>query len=258
MELTGEQQLALPKARVWEALNDPEILKRCLPGCDVFERDGDDRYKVGMVASVGPVKARFNGKLTLSDIQPPNSYALAFDGSGGAAGFGKGQAKVQLSDVAGGTRLAYTANAQVGGKLAQVGARLIDGVARKMADEFFSRFARAVEEGAAPALASSPAASVPASASASATAPQAPAPVAAPSAAAEAATSARLEATYAAPTRPAFAAPVAAPQAAPTPMASPAPEAGMSRNIAVLAAAVSALGAAVAVLAAAVAMYAMH
>lgn len=161
MELTGERTLALSRERVWEALNDPDILKRCLPGCELFERESDERYKVGMTAAVGPIKARFNGSLTLSDIEPPRAYALAFEGSGGAAGFGKGNARVSLTEESGGvTRLSYAVNAQVGGRLAQVGARLVDGVARKMSDQFFTRFARAVvpegtclEEGAHAALA---------------------------------------------------------------------------------------------------------
>jgi len=145
MELVGEQTLSLQRERVWQALNDPDVLRRCVPGCDLFEREDENRYKVGMTAAVGPVKARFNGKLTLSDIQPPNSYSLSFEGSGGAAGFGKGRARVSLADSEGdSTRLSYAVTAQVGGKLAQVGARLVDGVARKMADQFFSRFAKEI------------------------------------------------------------------------------------------------------------------
>jgi carbon monoxide dehydrogenase subunit G len=142
--MTGEQLIALPQQRVWEALNDPAVLKACIPGCEVMEKVSDNEYRVVMSASVGPVKAKFNGKLLLSDLNPPNSYALAFEGSGGAAGFGKGSSTVTLSPADGGTRLAYTAHATVGGKLAQVGSRLIDGVARKMADEFFAKFKQAL------------------------------------------------------------------------------------------------------------------
>ena len=141
MELKGEQILALPREQVWAALNDPAVLKQCVPGCDTFEPEGDNAYKVVMTASVGPVKARFNGALTLSDIEPPVSYKLAFTGSGGAAGFGKGSAQVALAEVEAGTSLTYSVQAQVG-------ARLIDGVAKKMADEFFTRFSKVV---AAPA-----------------------------------------------------------------------------------------------------------
>ena len=147
MEMTGERTLALSRERVWAALNDPAVLKRCLPGCELFESDeAENRYKVGMTAAVGPIKARFNGKLALSDIQPPVSYALAFEGSGGAAGFGKGSAQVSLeANGADSTKLVYAVNAQVGGRLAQVGARLVDGVAKKMSEEFFGRFAREIE-----------------------------------------------------------------------------------------------------------------
>jgi len=140
MEMSGEQRIPLPQQRVWEALNDPEILKACIPGCESIDRVSDNEYKVAMTAAVGPVKAKFSGKLLLSDLNPPNSYSLAFEGSGGAAGFGKGSAQVSLSPDGSGTLLAYKASATVGGKLAQIGSRLIDGVARKMADDFFNRF----------------------------------------------------------------------------------------------------------------------
>src|SRR6266850_658322 len=140
MEMTGEQLIPVPQAEVWRALNDPEVLKACIAGCEAIERVSDTEYRVVMVASVGPVKAKFNGKLVLSDLNPPNSYSLSFEGSGGAAGFGKGGAQVSLKTEGAGTRLSYTAKASVGGKLAQVGSRLIDGVARKMADDFFSAF----------------------------------------------------------------------------------------------------------------------
>jgi carbon monoxide dehydrogenase subunit G len=144
MEMTGEQLIPLPQQRVWEALNDPEILRACIPGCESIERVTDTEYKVAMTAAVGPVKAKFSGKLSLADLNPPESYALSFDGSGGAAGFGKGTAKVTLQPDGSGTRLAYSVNASVGGKLAQIGSRLIDGVARKMAEEFFVRFNQTV------------------------------------------------------------------------------------------------------------------
>lgn len=140
MEMTGEQLIPVPQAEVWRALNDPEVLKACIAGCESIERVSDTEYRVAMVAAVGPVKARFNGKLLLSDLNPPNSYSLSFEGSGGAAGFGKGGAQVSLKTEGAGTRLSYTATASVGGKLAQVGSRLIDGVARKMADDFFTAF----------------------------------------------------------------------------------------------------------------------
>ncbi len=144
MDMTGERFIALPQQRVWDALNDPEVLKACIPGCDSIEKVSPTEYKVAMTAAVGPVKARFAGKLTLSDVNPPHAYSLAFEGSGGAAGFGKGSSRVQLIAEAAGTRLGYTATASVGGKLAQVGSRLIDGVAHKMTDDFFARFEQAV------------------------------------------------------------------------------------------------------------------
>jgi carbon monoxide dehydrogenase subunit G len=140
MDMAGEQLILLPQREVWDALNDPQVLKACIPGCESITQVAENQYAIMMMAAVGPVKAKFNGSLTLSDIAPPNSYSIAFTGSGGAAGFGKGGARVALNPDGNGTRLVYSANAQVGGKLAQVGSRLIDGVAKKMAEEFFTRF----------------------------------------------------------------------------------------------------------------------
>ncbi len=140
MEMTGEQIIDQPQSKVWEALNDTEVLKACIPGCDTLEKVSDTEYKMTMTAAVGPVRAKFNGKLMLADVNPPVSYTIAFEGSGGAAGFGKGSAQVALSPEGSGTKLSYNAKAQIGGKLAQVGARLIDGVAKKMADDFFTAF----------------------------------------------------------------------------------------------------------------------
>lgn len=151
MEMTGEQLIPLPQQRVWEALNDPEVLKACIPGCESIEKVSDTEYAVAMVAAVGPVKARFSGKLKLTDLNPPSSYSLAFEGSGGAAGFGKGGAHVELVPENSSTRLRFSANASVGGRLAQVGSRLIDGVARKMADDFFARFNETIAPPAAAA-----------------------------------------------------------------------------------------------------------
>jgi len=140
MEMTGEQLIPVSQEKVWRGLNDPEMLKACIAGCESIEKVSDSEYKVVIVAAVGPVKAKFNGKLLLSDLNPPDSYSLSFEGSGGAAGFGKGGAQVSLKPEGAGTRLSYTAKASVGGKLAQVGSRLIDGVAKKMADDFFAAF----------------------------------------------------------------------------------------------------------------------
>ncbi len=152
MEMSGEQRIPLQQQRVWEALNDPEILKACIPGCESIERVSDNEYKVALTAAIGPVKAKFSGKLLLSDINPPNSYSLAFEGSGGAAGFGKGGAQVSLSAESGGTLLTYKATASVGGKLAQIGSRLIEGVAKKMSDDFFARFNKTVAPTASPII----------------------------------------------------------------------------------------------------------
>ena len=140
MDMTGEQIIPVPQQQVWEALNDPAVLKDCIAGCDVLEKVSDTEFKVGLVAAIGPVKAKFSGKLLLLDMNPPNSYSLAFEGSGGVAGFGKGTAAVSLVPEGEGTKLSYTAKASVGGKLAQIGSRLIDGVAKKMAEDFFRKF----------------------------------------------------------------------------------------------------------------------
>lgn len=140
MDMQGTRQLGVTQEQAWEALNDPETLKGCLPGCDKFESTGDGQYAVTMAVKIGPVSAKFNGKVTLSDIQPPASYKLAFEGQGGVAGFGKGASAVSLTPNDAGCELAYTVQAQVGGKIAQLGQRLIDGAAKSMADDFFKRF----------------------------------------------------------------------------------------------------------------------
>jgi len=145
MDLTGQYRIAAPRQAVWQALNDPEVLKQCIPGCESVEKTSDTEFQARATAAIGPVKARFAGKVTLSDLDPPNGYTISGEGQGGAAGFAKGGAKVRLTDDGGATVLAYEVNATVGGKLAQVGSRLIGGVAHKMADEFFGRFARLVE-----------------------------------------------------------------------------------------------------------------
>lgn len=140
MEMSGEQLIPAQQQAVWNGLNDPEVLKACVPGCESITPSGDNEYQVLMVARVGPVSAKFKGKLTLSDIKPPSSYALAFEGQGGPAGFAKGGAKVTLSTQGMTTKLAYDVKASVGGKLAQIGSRLIDAAAKKVADDFFRNF----------------------------------------------------------------------------------------------------------------------
>lgn len=150
MELTESHTLPVPQQRAWEALNDTAILKACIPGCESIEADGENAYAVALTASVGPVKARFKGRMQLADIDAPTSYTIVFEGQGGAAGFGKGDAHVKLEPAGDeSTTLTYTANAQVGGKLAQIGSRLVDGAARKIAAEFFKRFGEQLGGGAA-------------------------------------------------------------------------------------------------------------
>ena len=142
MEMQGSRALAITQQQAWDALNNPEVLKTCIPGCDKVEPTGENQYAVGVAVKIGPVSAKFNGKITLSDINPPNSYTITFDGQGGAAGFGKGNAQVKLSppEEGQGCVLSYTVHASVGGKIAQMGQRLIDGVAKSMAEDFFKRF----------------------------------------------------------------------------------------------------------------------
>ncbi|GGG27838.1 SRPBCC family protein [Chelatococcus composti] len=142
MTMTGENILPADRATVWAKLNDPEVLKACIPGCEELERTQDNGFRAVAKVKVGPVKATFKGKVVLSDIDEPNGYTITGEGEGGVAGFAKGGAKVQLSEVPEGTKLTYDVEAQVGGKLAQLGGRLINGVAKKYADEFFSNFAK--------------------------------------------------------------------------------------------------------------------
>ena len=146
MEMQASRTLAVSQQQAWEALNDPEVLKLCIPGCDKVEPTAENQYSVAMALKIGPVSAKFAGKITLSDIVPPESYNIAFEGSGGVAGFGKGNAQVKLvplpADAAGqaSCELHYTVHASVGGKIAQLGQRLIDGAAKSMAEDFFKRF----------------------------------------------------------------------------------------------------------------------
>jgi uncharacterized protein len=146
MELSNTRIVPAPPPVVWAALNDPTILKTCLPGCESLERSGDNAYEVVMAARVGPVSARFNGRMTMSDIDPPSAYTLQFEGQGGAAGFVRGEARVTLApEGEQHTSMTYRAKAQVGGKLAQIGSRLVDGAAAKLTDDFFARFVARLE-----------------------------------------------------------------------------------------------------------------
>jgi carbon monoxide dehydrogenase subunit G len=140
MEMHGELRIPAPRAEVWEKLNDPETLKSCIPGCETVEKVSDTEFTAKVVARVGPVKATFSGKVTMTDLDPPAGYTITGEGTGGVAGFAKGSAKVALDDAGTETVMRYGVQAQVGGKLAQIGSRLIDSTARKYADDFFSRF----------------------------------------------------------------------------------------------------------------------
>ena len=147
MEMTGEQVVPLSQQATWNALNDAAVLKDCIPGCESIEQVGPEEYQLVMTAKVGPVSARFKGKMTLEDVSPPAGYTIKFEGQGGVAGFAKGEARVELTPADGNTQLRYAAKAMIGGKLAQVGARLIDGVAKKMAEQFFAAFNRRASGG---------------------------------------------------------------------------------------------------------------
>ncbi|MBX9905534.1 MAG: carbon monoxide dehydrogenase subunit G [Burkholderiales bacterium] len=149
MEMTGEQLIALPQQATWDALNDTAVLMDCIPGCDSIDKQSDNEYLLTMIAKVGPVSAKFKGKMTLLEVQAPDAYTLQFEGQGGVAGFAKGEARVSLAPEGDGTRLSYSVKASIGGKLAQVGARLIDGVAKKMAEQFFTAFNKRASGGSA-------------------------------------------------------------------------------------------------------------
>src|ERR1700756_521986 len=151
MAMTMNGQVKLPASRevVWAKLNDPEVLKSCIPGSEQFDSNADNEFQAVATVKVGPVKARWKGKVRLSDLDPPNSYRISGEGEGGVAGFAKGGATVSLADRDGGTLLTYDVEAQIGGKLAQLGQRLISGAAKKTADDFFQKFVTAVGPGAA-------------------------------------------------------------------------------------------------------------
>jgi hypothetical protein len=145
MDMTGERRIPAPRTVVWDALNDPDVLKASIPGCESLEKTENDQMKATASVKVGPISARFSGKVQLTDIDPPNGYRISGEGQGGVAGFAKGGANVALADDGADTLLSYTVNAQVGGKLAQLGGRLIDATAKQMADAFFDRFSKQVQ-----------------------------------------------------------------------------------------------------------------
>jgi uncharacterized protein len=151
MELKGEYRIPAPREHVWAMLNDPAVLKECIPGCESLEGSPSDGFAARVTTKVGPVKATFNGEVKLSNVKPPESYTISGEGKGGVAGFAKGGADVHLAEDGSDTVLTYDVNAQVGGKLAQLGSRLIDSTAKKLADEFFSKFAQKAGAGASAA-----------------------------------------------------------------------------------------------------------
>jgi carbon monoxide dehydrogenase subunit G len=142
--MSGEVQLNASREAVYQKLNDPAVLKACIPGCEQLDMTGDNEFQAVSVMKIGPVKARWKGKVKLTDLDPPNGYKISGEGEGGVAGFAKGSASVSLSDKDGGTLLKYDVDAQIGGKLAQLGQRLIAGAAKKMGDDFFAKFAQVV------------------------------------------------------------------------------------------------------------------
>jgi carbon monoxide dehydrogenase subunit G len=145
MQMSGDVSIAADRQHVWTALNDPDVLRQCIPGCESVTREADNVLLAKVTAKIGPIKTGFSGKVTLSELDPPNSYVISGEGSGGAAGFAKGSAAVKLTTVGNLTQLHYQVDAAVGGKLAQIGARLIDSTARKMAEDFFSTFVKIAE-----------------------------------------------------------------------------------------------------------------
>jgi carbon monoxide dehydrogenase subunit G len=149
--MTGEQRIAAPRQRVWEALNDPEILRASIPGCQSLERAADDRFTAAVEVKVGPIGARFKGAVSLADLNPPNGYTLVLEGNGGIAGSVKGSAKVRLSEAAGSTLISYEVEAQIGGRMAQLGGPIIDATSKQLAGKFFGRFGEIVAGAANPA-----------------------------------------------------------------------------------------------------------
>ncbi len=176
MRMTGEERIAAPRAKVWEALNDPDVLRQCIPGCQSLDKEAADKLRATVEIKIGPIGARFNGAVTLSDIDAPNGYTITGEGQGGTVGHAKGGAKVTLSDDGAGTLLSYEVNAEVGGRLAQLGGPIIDATAKQLAGKFFKKF-NDVVSGVAPAAAPARAATGLATAS-----PSAAAATAAPSA----------------------------------------------------------------------------
>jgi carbon monoxide dehydrogenase subunit G len=159
MKLTGQELIAAPRAAVWDALNDPDVLRQCIPGCQSLERESAEKLRATVEIKIGPIGARFNGAVTLSDIDPQTGYTITGEGQGGTVGFAKGGAKVQLADAAGGTMLTYDVDAQVGGRLAQLGGPIIDATAKQLAGKFFAKLGQVVVGGTSDGVAPVPAGS---------------------------------------------------------------------------------------------------
>lgn len=178
MQMTGEQQIAAPRQKVWEALNDPAVLAQCIPGCQSLEREGGDRFVAVAEVKIGPIGARFKGNVQLSDIDAPNGYTITGSGNGGIAGSAKGGAKVRLSDApGGGTLVSYEVEAEVGGRMAQLGGPIIDATAKNLAGKFFTKFGEVVSgQGATAAAEAAPQAAEVAHAPVTAAPGAAPAP----------------------------------------------------------------------------------
>lgn len=175
MQMTGEQRIAAPRQKVWEALNDPAVLAQCIPGCQSLEKEGDDRFAAVAEVKIGPIGARFKGNVQLSDLDAPNGYTITGSGNGGIAGSAKGGAKVRLSDTGdGGTLVSYDVDAEVGGRMAQLGGPIIDATAKNLAGKFFAKFGEVVS--GASAATQAPPAAAPAPGTSAAAAPAAPVP----------------------------------------------------------------------------------
>lgn len=175
MELNGQQRIAAPRQRVWEALNDPEVLRAAIPGCQSLDKDGDDRFAAVAEVKIGPIGARFKGAVTLSDIDAPNGYVISGQGNGGIAGSAKGRATVRLSDDGAGTLVSYSVTAEVGGRMAQLGGPIIDATAKQLAGKFFTKFGEIVSGGQVAPPAAQPVIAAPPTVIAPATAAPAPA-----------------------------------------------------------------------------------